>query len=174
MRNLRVVLYAVVVSLLAVPAVQAELPWTFDVQPIDGAALPGNTIQWTYDITNNSTTDSLTIVGAGAAWFPPFPSAHVAEDAPDFIASPASPVTVGPGATSSGDFYHLTWAPTAPLGTTASGGMFVSIQNRDAEPPHGITIPITATATPELPPGALGLLSFLPYGMWRLRMRKKT
>jgi len=63
---------------------------------------------------------------------------------------------------------------TSPIGVSDPLGRIASVQFRDPLHTRGsFTLDdVHANITPELPPGALGLLSFVPYGIWRLRRRK--
>ena len=182
MRTLRLMVCSVVVVLLAVPAAHSDVYWDWDVQPLPGAALPGQTIQWTYDITNLTQPggNSLIVLPADpATWDSSFTQAvnagyiDLSATGSDFDPIGDFGGTVAPQQTVHGDFYQLTWSNTAPLGTTVTGGMFIAVGNRDAIPPLAYVLPVGATCTPELPPSALGLLSCVPFAIWRIWLRRR-
>ena len=58
-------------------------------------------------------------------------------------------------------------------GFSLDGNVTLAVGNPGAVPSQRISRPFTASATPEVPTCALGLLSFVPYGIARLRMRKR-
>ena len=170
MRSIGIILTIAAMCFTAGSMAYADISWSFNIVPVSAEAGPGGTMQWNYDVTNDaSSSESLNLIAAGAAWIPPFPLIHMDEAALDLDVSTITPIPPGTG--SSGPFYHIKWKDTAPLGLTVNGGMFLAISNVGARPPQGFTIPVNGTVTPELPPGALGLLGFVPFGIWRMKTR---
>jgi len=160
MRGLRLVVCAAAVLLLAAPLSWAGGGgWGWSFNPSDYEAPPGGTIQLYYDITNGF-TDALT-VDAYAVSFP----GHIVDWGP----SQPLPLVVPPSTTLSHlALAHFTWATDAPVGYSATlGAELWGAAGSGSR--YSISREYTATVTPELPPGALGLLSFVPYGLWRLR-----
>lgn len=176
MHSLKLVFVAVAALLLAVSVGYGDIYWTFNITPQDGEALPGGTVQFYYDVTNlDSSTEALT-----SKYTAKVTSAVPFSSMPDFVSSgwdiswrdidglmPGQSITHKP-------FFHFMWDTTATMGWSTSGNMSLQLDNGNVSPREPISYPYTAAVTtPELPPGALGLLSFIPYGIWRLRMRKR-
>jgi hypothetical protein len=115
MRRLILSSSSALLLVLAASACWADgtVPWDFTIIPTSGGAAPGGTIQYSYDITNHSTTESLYINGFGYAYL----STNVAESGLDLT---SFPFTVPPGGSHSDTFFHITWTSTAPVGYSFS------------------------------------------------------
>lgn len=171
MRSARFVLLPIVFVLAVSGAHANGANWSFEVIPPAASTGPGGTTQWTWKAINSSATDALVLDGGNMAWLPSFflNLPHIADVGLDYVIPPPIP----PGDMATGDWFHITWKPTAPIGTHVTGFAFIDAVNDAAVPSEVVQQPIDAIVTPELPPGALGLLSFVPYGLWRLRSLRR-
>jgi PEP-CTERM motif-containing protein len=126
----------VVVGLLLSASTARADPWTFSLDPPDGAILgeAGATIGWGYRVTNESDAFWLVLSGLNAD---PFVNATPDASLFDFPSiAPGATLTVPYSADLQG-LFQLTWDPSAPLGFTNAGLFILSGESWDNDPVLG-------------------------------------
>jgi hypothetical protein len=111
-------------ALFLVPLAIADDTWTVSLLPADIYGQPGQTIGWTYSITNDSSTDWLILDAVSADVF-----SHATPDSSVFdypIVPPDTNVT--------GPLFNLTWDTNAPLYFFNTGTFDLTAEWWDGDP----------------------------------------
>ncbi len=144
---------------------RADDSYTFAIVPDTGAAsgAPGSTIGWGYSITNSSSTDLLVTLDANEdSVLDSLGTVNAIFDAP--ILAPGSTATENYDPTTMSGLIQLTLDPGLPVGTTATGYIFIDAMfctaldpmtgmpvNCGPDIPESVSYNVTVTPPPGTP-----------------------
>jgi hypothetical protein len=166
--------FALLSALFLVPSASADT-WTVSLLPPDIVGEPGQTVGWTYDITNDSATSWLVLNSVDADVF-----LHGTPDSSVFD----YPI-IAPDTDQTGPLFNFTWDTDAPLYFFNTGTFDLSADWWDSDPLTNINAVDLGPALPDatadysvesVPEPASGLLvvPILLSMAWIVRRKRRT